>query len=38
MQGPHKLRLMFDVEAVEERLRIIGEILDKLRPPEQTGS
>jgi len=30
LQGSHKLRLTFDVEAVEERMRIIGEILDKL--------
>ncbi len=30
MQGPHKLRLTFDVEEVEERMRIIAEILDKL--------
>jgi hypothetical protein len=30
LQGSHKLRLTFDVEAVEERMRIIAEILDKL--------
>jgi transcription-repair coupling factor (superfamily II helicase) len=30
LQGPHKLRLMFDEESVEERMRIIDEILDKL--------
>jgi transcription-repair coupling factor (superfamily II helicase) len=32
MQGPHKLRLMFDEELVEERIRLSGEILDKLTP------
>ena len=32
LQGPHKLRLMFDEESAEERMRIIGEILDKLTP------
>ena len=32
MQGPRKLRLMFDEESVEERIRISGEILDKLTP------
>jgi transcription-repair coupling factor (superfamily II helicase) len=32
LQGPHKLRLTFDEESVEERMRIIGEILDKLTP------
>ena len=30
LQGPHKLRLSFDEESVEERMRITGEILDKL--------
>ncbi len=30
LQGPHKLRLTFDEESVEERMRIIAEILDKL--------
>ncbi len=30
LQGPHKLRLMFDEESIEERMRIIDEILDKL--------
>ena len=32
LQGPHKLRLTFDEESVEERMRITGEILDKLSP------
>ena len=32
LQGPHKLRLTFDEESVEERMRIAGEILDKLSP------
>ncbi len=32
LQGPHKLRLTFDEESVDERMRIIGEILDKLTP------
>jgi len=32
LQGPHKLRLMFDEESADERMRIIGEILDKLTP------
>jgi transcription-repair coupling factor (superfamily II helicase) len=32
MQGSHKLRLTFDVEQVEDRVRIIGEILEKLTP------
>jgi transcription-repair coupling factor (superfamily II helicase) len=32
LQGSHKLRLTFDEESVEERLRIIGEILDRLTP------
>ena len=32
LQGPHKLRLTFDEESVEERMRIIAEILDKLSP------
>jgi len=32
LQGPHKLRLTFDEESVEDRMRIIGEILDKLGP------
>jgi transcription-repair coupling factor (superfamily II helicase) len=30
MQGPHTLRLMFDVEDVGERVRISHEVLDKL--------
>ena len=30
LQGPHKLRLMFDEESVEERMQITHEILDKL--------
>ncbi|MGB7453553.1 MAG: transcription-repair coupling factor [Lysobacterales bacterium] len=30
LQGPHKLRLTFDEESIEERMRIIAEILDKL--------
>ena len=30
LQGPHKLRIMFDEESVEERIRLSGEILDKL--------
>ena len=30
MQGPNNLRMMFDVESVEERIQISGEILDKL--------
>jgi len=32
LQGPHKLRLTFDEESVEERIRIIDEILDKISP------
>jgi transcription-repair coupling factor (superfamily II helicase) len=32
LQGPQKLRLTFDEESVEERIRIIDEILDKLSP------
>jgi transcription-repair coupling factor (superfamily II helicase) len=32
MQGPNKLRLLFDVESVEERIRISHDILDKLTP------
>jgi len=32
MQGSHKLRLTFDVEKVEDRVRITGEILEKLAP------
>jgi transcription-repair coupling factor (superfamily II helicase) len=32
LQGPGKLRLTFDEESVEERIRIIGEILDRLSP------
>jgi transcription-repair coupling factor (superfamily II helicase) len=32
LQGSHKLRLTFDEESVEERLRITGEILDRLTP------
>jgi transcription-repair coupling factor (superfamily II helicase) len=30
LQGPHKLRLTFDEESVEERIRISNEILDRL--------
>lgn len=30
LQGPHKLRLTFDEELVDERFRITDEILDKL--------
>ena len=30
LAGPQKLRIMFDEESVEERIRISGEILDKL--------
>jgi len=30
LQGPHKLRILFDEESIEERIRISGEILDKL--------
>ena len=32
LQGPHKLRILFDEESIEERIRISGEILDKLTP------
>ena len=32
LQGPQKLRLMFDIEDVEERILISHEILDKLTP------
>jgi len=32
LQGPHKLRIMFDEESVEERIRISGGILDRLTP------
>jgi len=32
LQGPHKLRIMFDEESVEERIRIVAEILQKLTP------
>ena len=32
LQGPHKLRILFDEESVEERTRISHEILDKLTP------
>jgi transcription-repair coupling factor (superfamily II helicase) len=32
LQGPHKLRLTFDEESVEERMRITHTILDKLSP------
>jgi transcription-repair coupling factor (superfamily II helicase) len=32
LQGPLKLRLMFDEASVEERLRISNEILDRLTP------
>jgi len=32
LQGPHKLRIMFDEESVDERIRISGEILDRLTP------
>jgi len=30
LQGPQRLRLMFDEESAQERMRIINEILDKL--------
>ncbi len=30
LQGPHKLRLLFDEESAEERLRISNEILERL--------
>ena len=30
LQGPHKLRLTFDEDSIDERMRITGEILDKL--------
>jgi transcription-repair coupling factor (superfamily II helicase) len=30
LQGPHKLRLLFDEESPEERIRITHEILDRL--------
>jgi len=30
LQGPHKLRLLFDEESVEERIKISNEILQKL--------
>ena len=30
LQGPHKLRLTFDEDSVEERIRISNEILDRL--------
>jgi len=32
LQGPHKLRLTFDEESIDKRIRIVGEILDKLSP------
>ena len=32
LQGPHKLRILFDEESVEERFRISEEILVKLTP------
>jgi transcription-repair coupling factor (superfamily II helicase) len=32
LQGPHKLRILFDEESIEERIRISSEILDKLTP------
>jgi len=32
LQGPHKLRILFDEESVEERIRISDEILCKLKP------
>ena len=32
LQGPHKLRLMFDQESVDERFKLSHEILDKLTP------
>jgi transcription-repair coupling factor (superfamily II helicase) len=32
LQGPHKLRILFDEELIEERIRISNEILDKLTP------
>ena len=30
LQGPSKLRILFDVESAEERIRLTGEILDRL--------
>jgi len=30
LQGPSKLRILFDVESAEERVRLTGEILDRL--------
>jgi transcription-repair coupling factor (superfamily II helicase) len=32
LQGPQKLRLLFDEESAEERIRISNEILDRLSP------
>ena len=32
LQGPHKLRLLFDEESAEERLRISNEIMERLSP------
>ncbi|NOR18689.1 MAG: transcription-repair coupling factor, partial [Xanthomonadales bacterium] len=32
LQGPHKLRILFDEESVEERIKISNEILEKLSP------
>jgi len=32
LQGPHKLRILFDEDSVEERIKISKEILEKLTP------
>jgi transcription-repair coupling factor (superfamily II helicase) len=32
LQGPHKLRILFDEDSAEERIRLTGEILDRLSP------
>ena len=32
LQGPQKLRLLFDEESPDERIRIANEILDRLTP------
>jgi len=32
LQGPHKLRLLFDEESVDERFKMSHQILDKLTP------
>ena len=32
LQGPHKLRIIFDEESVENRIKISNEILQKLTP------